>query len=109
MIALRFLQGVTGGAAAVISRAIASDMYSGNELTKFMALLMLVNGIAPVVAPTMGIILNYSVWRMVFVILTIFGFVMVIGSLLKVPESLTVTNRESSSGLKTMFKTSKYY
>ncbi len=53
-------------------RAIASDMYSGNELTKFMALLMLVNGIAPVVAPTIGgIILNYSVWRMVFVILTI--------------------------------------
>ena len=47
-----------------------------------MALLMLVNGIAPVVAPTIGgIILNYySVWRMVFVILTIFGLVMVIGS-----------------------------
>ncbi|HCY1144361.1 TPA: multidrug effflux MFS transporter [Staphylococcus aureus] len=108
MVALRFLQGVTGGAAAVISRAIASDMYSGNELTKFMSLLMLVNGIAPVVAPTIGgIILNYSVWRMVFVILTIFGFVMVIGSLLKVPESLTVTNRESSSGLKTMFKNFK--
>ncbi|HDG9270496.1 TPA: multidrug effflux MFS transporter [Staphylococcus aureus] len=108
MVALRFLQGVTGGAAAVISRAIASDMYSGNELTKFMALLMLVNGIAPVVAPTIGgIILNYSVWRMAFVILTIFGFVMVIGSLLKVPESLTVTNRESSSGLKTMFKNFK--
>ncbi len=108
MVALRFLQGVTGGAAAVISRAIASDMYSGNELTKFMALLMLVNGIAPVVAPTIGgIILNYSVWRTVFVILTIFGFVMVIGSLLKVPESLTVTNRESSSGLKTMFKNFK--
>lgn len=108
MVALRFLQGVKGGAAAVISRAIASDMYSGNELTKFMALLMLVNGIAPVVAPTIGgIILNYSVWRMVFVILTIFGFVMVIGSLLKVPESLTVTNRESSSGLKTMFKNFK--
>ncbi|HBE7028065.1 multidrug effflux MFS transporter [Staphylococcus aureus] len=108
MVALRFLQEVTGGAAAVISRAIASDMYSGNELTKFMALLMLVNGIAPVVAPTIGgIILNYSVWRMVFVILTIFGFVMVIGSLLKVPESLTVTNRESSSGLKTMFKNFK--
>ncbi|HDA2021210.1 TPA: multidrug effflux MFS transporter, partial [Staphylococcus aureus] len=108
MVALRFLQGVTGGAAAVISRAIASDMYSGNELTKFMALLMLVNGIAPVVAPTIGgIILNYSVWRMVFVILTIFGFVMVIGSLLKVPESLSVTNRESSSGLKTMFKNFK--
>ncbi len=69
-------------------------MYSGNELTKFMALLMLVNGIAPVVAPTIGgIILNYSVWRMVFVILTIPLVKLrhhAIGSLLKVPESLTV-------------------
>lgn len=98
MVALRFLQGVTGGAAAVISRAIASDMYSGNELTKFMALLMLVNGIAPVVAPTIGgIILNYSVWRMVFVILTIFGFVMVIGSLFNIPNTLDCSNEISYS------------
>ena len=35
MIALRLIQGLTGGAGAVISRAIASDMYSGNDLTKF--------------------------------------------------------------------------
>ncbi len=73
MVALRFLQGVTGGAAAVISRAIASDMYSGNELTKFMALLMLVNGIAPVVAPTIGGIIFkfYCLAYKSFVILTI--------------------------------------
>ena len=31
---------------AVISRAIASDLYKGNELTKFLSLLMLVNGVA---------------------------------------------------------------
>lgn len=62
MVALRFLQGVTGGAAAVISR----DMYSGNELTKFMALLMLVNGIAPVVAPTIGGIILSGVWSLSF-------------------------------------------
>lgn len=54
MVCIKISSRVTGGAAAVISRAIASDMYSGNELTKFMALLMLVNGIAPVVAPTIG-------------------------------------------------------
>lgn len=35
MVFLRFVQGFTGGAGAVISRAIASDMYRGNELTKF--------------------------------------------------------------------------
>lgn len=54
MVFLRFVQGFTGGAGAVISRAIASDMYRGNELTKFLALLMLVNGVAPVIAPALG-------------------------------------------------------
>lgn len=66
MVFLRFVQGFTGGAGAVISRAIASDMYRGNELTKFLALLMLVNGVAPVIAPALGgLILSFAVWRMV--------------------------------------------
>ncbi len=39
MIILRFIQGLTGGAGAVISRAIASDMYSGNALTKFLIII----------------------------------------------------------------------
>ena len=64
-------------------------MYKGKELTKFLSLLMLVNGVAPVIAPAIGgIILSFAVWRMVFIILTIFGILMVIGSLTKVPESL---------------------
>ncbi len=89
MIALRFVQGFCGGAGAVISRAISSDLYSGKQLTKFLALLMLVNGVAPVIAPALGgVILSFATWRMVFVILTLFGVSMVIGSLFKVPESL---------------------
>ena len=35
MMALRFVQGFTGGAGAVISRAISSDLYKGKALTKF--------------------------------------------------------------------------
>ena len=98
MIILRFIQGLTGGAGAVISRAIASDMYSGNALTKFLSLLMLVNGIAPIIAPALGgIILNYGPWRIVFVILTMFGIVMLIGTLFKVPESLEKSLKESSN------------
>lgn len=108
MIALRFIQGVTGGAASVISRAIASDMYKGKELTKFLSLLMLVNGVAPVIAPAIGgIILSFAVWRMVFIILTIFGILMVIGSLTKVPESLQEDEKDSN-GIKGMFKNFKH-
>lgn len=46
LIFLRFIQGATGAAGIVISRASVRDMYSGTELTKFFALLMLVNGAA---------------------------------------------------------------
>lgn len=108
MIALRFIQGVTGGAASVISRAIASDMYKGKELTKFLSLLMLVNGVAPVIAPAIGgVILSLAVWRMVFIILTVFGIIMVIGSLTKVPESLQ-DDEKDSDGIKEMFKNFKH-
>lgn len=107
MVFLRFVQGFTGGAGAVISRAIASDMYRGNELTKFLALLMLVNGVAPVIAPALGgLILSFAVWRMVFVILTLFGVLMVLGSLFKVPESFSVKNRDSS-GVNVIFSNFK--
>lgn len=108
MIALRFIQGVTGGAASVISRAIASDMYKGKELTKLLSLLMLVNGVAPVIAPAIGgVILSLAVWRMVFIILTVFGILMVIGSLTKVPESLQ-DDEKDSDGIKEMFKNFKH-
>lgn len=107
MIILRLLQGITGGGAAVISRAIASDLYKGNELTKFLSLLMLVNGVAPVIAPALGgIILSVAVWRVVFVILTIFGILMVMGSLTKIPESLSLEYRDSS-GIKVIFQNFK--
>lgn len=107
MIALRLIQGLTGGAGAVISRAIASDMYSGNDLTKFLSLLMLVNGVAPVIAPALGgIILSFATWRMVFIILTVFGLLMFVGTLFKVPESLENEHR-ANSNIGTMFKNFK--
>ena len=106
MIILRLLQGITGGGAAVISRAIASDLYKGNELTKFLSLLMLVNGVAPLLPALGGIILSVAVWRVIFVILTIFGILMVMGSLTKIPESLSLEYRDSS-GIKVIFQNFK--
>ena len=96
MIALRFVQGFCGGAGAVISRAISSDLYTGKQLTKFLALLMLVNGVAPVLAPALGgVILSFSTWRMVFVILTLFGLLMLFGTIFNIKESLSTEQRDS--------------
>lgn len=85
-ISLRFLQGVSGAAGIVIARASARDMYSGKELTKFVALLALVNGAAPILAPIIGGgILKFSTWNTVFLTLGGIGFAVVktFGKLLK--------------------------
>ncbi|MBO3061773.1 MULTISPECIES: multidrug effflux MFS transporter [Mammaliicoccus] len=96
MMALRFIQGFTGGAGAVISRAISSDLYKGKALTKFLAILMLVNGVAPILAPVLGgVILSFSTWKMVFILLTVFGLIMFSLSSIKLTESLPEEKRSS--------------
>ncbi|BCQ44788.1 hypothetical protein ERHA55_23150 [Erwinia rhapontici] len=60
----RLFEGLSGAGGAVLSRAIARDMYSGHELTRFFALLMLVNGLAPIAAPVMGgALMAFLDWR----------------------------------------------
>ena len=60
-IALRFVQGMTGAAGIVIARACARDLYVGSELTKFMAMLSIVNGAAPILAPIAGgVVLSFA-------------------------------------------------
>lgn len=105
LIALRFIQGLTGSAGIVISRAVARDLYSGKELTRFFSLLMLVNGVAPIAAPVLGgVILNFVSWRGVFMVLCVVGVAMLIAVVLGLPETLP-TNRRSSGGLKQMLGT----
>ena len=74
LILMRFIQGLAGSAGIVISRAIARDLYSGAEMTRFFAMLMLVNGAAPILAPVFGgQILQITSWRGVFVVLVAVG------------------------------------
>ena len=79
----RFLQGFTGSVGVVIAKAIARDFASGQELTKLFALLMMVNGLAPVLAPLIGgQLLLFTTWRVIFVILAVFSAILLVGSLL---------------------------
>lgn len=94
LILLRFIQGVAGAAGIVISRAIVRDLYSGSEMTKFFALLMLVNGAGPILAPIVGgQILQFTSWRGVFFVLSIVGFVMLLAVFFGLPETLPKQNR----------------
>ena len=103
LILFRFIQGFCGGAGAVLSRAISSDLYKGKDLTKFLAVLMLVNGLAPVLAPVLGgVILSISTWHTVFYILSVYGVVMVLLSL-TLEESLPKSSRNEGA-LKSIWK-----
>ena len=91
----RFLQGLTGSVGVVIAKAIARDFASGQELTKLFALLMMVNGLAPVLAPLIGgQLLLFTTWRVIFVILAVFSAILLVGSLVfreSLPKEKRVT------------------
>lgn len=99
LVILRFIQGLAGSAGIVIALAVARDLYSGLEFTRFMSLLMLVNGVGPVLAPVAGgQLLRLTSWRGVFVVLAIVGAVMFLAVLFGLPETLP-PQRRSAAGL----------
>ncbi|WP_229845154.1 multidrug effflux MFS transporter [Streptomyces cinnamoneus] len=74
LIAFRLVQGLAGAAGIVIARAVVRDLYDGVAMARFFSTLMLISGVAPVVAPLIGgQILRLTDWRGVFVVLTAVG------------------------------------
>ncbi len=74
MIAFRLLQGLTGASSLVISRAIVSDVYPGEEAAKYFALFAALLGIAPIVAPLVGgAAFSLSSWQGTFAVLGLWG------------------------------------
>lgn len=99
-IGLRFIQGFTGAAGIVIARASARDMYTGKDLTKFIALLALVNGAAPIIAPIFGgALLNWVSWHVVFLILGAIGLVMFLAVVFTLEETLPPEQRSEGNVL----------
>ncbi|ARU93812.1 multidrug effflux MFS transporter [Tatumella citrea] len=98
LLVARLLQGLGGAGGAVLSRAIARDMYQGHELTKFFALLMLVNGVAPIAAPVIGgSLMSIMNWRGIFMVLAGVSVLLFILSRLRIHESLAHERRSQGS------------
>lgn len=73
----RFVQGFFGSFGLVIARAIARDIKTGTELLTLYSALMMINGLAPVLAPVAGgQILRWTDWRGVFYVLTGIGLLL---------------------------------
>ncbi len=92
--AARVLQGLAGSAGIVLSRAIARDLHSGPALARFFSLLLLVNGLAPILAPLLGAqVLRVTSWRGVFVVLAVIGALLWLATALVLHETLPSERR----------------
>ncbi|MBM4254347.1 MAG: multidrug effflux MFS transporter [Deltaproteobacteria bacterium] len=88
LIALRVFEAVGGCAGMVISRAIVRDMYSGPDIARVFSLLMLVMGVAPILAPTIGGIVTTTLgWWYIFLVLMLIGLSLLIISARVLPET----------------------
>ena len=77
LIGFRLLQGLAGSAGIVIARAVVRDLYDGMDMARFFSTLMLISGVAPIVAPLIGgQVLRITDWRGIFVVLTAVGVVL---------------------------------
>jgi DHA1 family bicyclomycin/chloramphenicol resistance-like MFS transporter len=89
LIVLRLLQGASGAAGIVIARAMVRDLYDGDDAARFFSVLMLVNGLAPVLAPVIGgQLLRFTDWRGIFLVVGGVAAVLLAASFAGIPETL---------------------
>ncbi|WP_328507385.1 multidrug effflux MFS transporter [Streptomyces sp. NBC_00391] len=94
LVAFRLVQGLAGSAGIVIARAVVRDLYDGDAMARFFSNLMLISGVAPIVAPLIGgQILRVTDWRGVFVVLTAIGIALLAVVWARLPETLTPADR----------------
>ncbi|GAA2975296.1 DHA1 family bicyclomycin/chloramphenicol resistance-like MFS transporter [Microbacterium terrae] len=90
----RVFQGAGAAAGGVVAAAIVRDLFGGRRLVVMLSRLALVSGVAPVLAPLVGsALLLVMPWRGVFVVLAVYGAVMLISAILFIPETLPPARR----------------
>lgn len=92
--ALRVVQGLGAAAAGVVATAVVRDLFTGLTAAKVFSRLMLVMGVAPILAPTLGSqVLRLTQWRGVFVTLAVLGLGLVTVAVFGLRETLPVARR----------------
>jgi DHA1 family bicyclomycin/chloramphenicol resistance-like MFS transporter len=90
----RGLQGLGAAAAAVVAMAVVRDLFTGRAAATVLSRLMLVMGVAPVLAPSIGGgILLVGSWRWVFGALALLGVGLLVLAIFSLRESLPPERR----------------
>lgn len=85
---LRFLQALGACAGAVVARAVVSDLFAPQEAARIYAALMVVMGVAPILAPIIGgYLLLWFNWTAIFWLLAGFGLLCLLAVALRLPET----------------------
>ena len=89
LIAARFVQALGGCAGMVLSRAIVSDRCEPIDAAKVFSQLMLVMGLAPILAPMLGgLLVSVSGWQSIFLVLSLFSALCLVAVYLGLSESM---------------------
>ncbi len=90
----RGLQGMCAGAGLVVGRAVIRDTYAGPAAQRLMSQVMMIFGVAPVIAPMVGAqLLTVGGWHGIFWLLTGFTVVLAMALMLLLDESHPPTRR----------------
>ncbi|MET0611168.1 MAG: multidrug effflux MFS transporter [Pseudomonas caspiana] len=93
LIGARFVQALGGCAGMVIARAIVSDKCDAVQSAKVFSQLMLVMGLAPILAPMLGgLLVNLYGWQSIFISLTAFSALASLAVALGLPESMPASH-----------------
>ena len=90
----RVLQGVGAAAAMVVAIAVVGDLFADYAAATVLSRLMLVLGVAPVVAPSLGAaVLLHGSWHWVFAALVVLAGALLLVAALALPETLPPSHR----------------
>ena len=88
LIALRLLLALGGCVGMVAGRAVVRDVFPVKDIPKVFSMLMLVMGVAPIIAPTVGGFVTATLgWRYIFAVLALIGVAVMLLIVLLLPES----------------------
>ena len=98
LLAARGMQGVAAAATRVLVVAVIRDRYQGSGMARIMSIVMIVFMIVPVLAPTFGQgVLAIATWRHIFIVLGVYGAVLALWILVRLPETLPTERRRPLS------------
>ena len=88
LLVFRAVQGMTAGTGLVIGRAIVRDLHEGPQAQRLMAVITMIFGIAPAIAPVIGGWIHVALgWRSVFGFMVLIGLALVLASWVRLPET----------------------